>query len=184
MFEPWGSWQVTHSISALGAPEYSGQPRLESPPWAEWAASIAAPALDPPAPEAIALNEDELWEEPAGPDWFGSVVAGLASMLFHLVVMISLGLWITAPCPQVEYLLPLTVLQETEEEAELELETILLDEQLAQGALGLGVCSRILKRTNLLQARLRRALAGGQQQRAAEQGRCAPAPADDTGREG
>lgn len=103
------------------------------PPWAEWAAAIAGPPPEPIAPEALPLTGDEPWEEPAGFDWYGSVVSGLASMLFHLVTLITLGLWITAPVVQEQAMLPLTVLQETEEETEPELETIFLDEQLAPG---------------------------------------------------
>ena len=72
-------------------------------------------------------------EEPA-PGLFGAFVSGLSSMLIHLGVLISLGLWITAGTVDQGAFEPLVAYHVPEEERDLELETVFLDEEITPGS--------------------------------------------------
>ncbi len=102
-----------------GAPVSGGRAR-GAPPSGE--------ALDP---RAFAFARADPLEE-RRPGLFGAMVSGLASMLIHLAVLITLGLWITSaddPWPSD----PLTAYYVAEEDRERELETVILDEDLTPG---------------------------------------------------
>ena len=104
-----------------------------TPPWAAWAASIGGPLPEEVSPEALALEDDGELDQSSG--LLGTLISGLSSMLIHLACLITLGLWITAGAEQKRPPLPpLVAYQVTEDERELELETVFLDEKLTPGS--------------------------------------------------
>lgn len=105
-------------------------------PWAAWAASMAGPASPDVSPEALAFGTDAQGDDaPIGEGLFGSLVSSLLSMLIHLAALILLGLWITTERdPSETALVALLVHRTTEADQVSELETLLLDENLAPGS--------------------------------------------------
>lgn len=72
-------------------------------------------------------------EEPP-PSVFGALISGLSSMLVHLGLLISLGLWITVGSDRGGLLEPLVVRYVPEADRELDLETVFLDEETTPGS--------------------------------------------------
>jgi len=94
---------------------------------------MAPPTPEQVSPHAFTFAGGHVLEEPA-PSLFGALLSGLSSMLIHLGVLISLGLWITAGSDNGGILEPLVVRYEPEAERELDLETVFLDEEITPGS--------------------------------------------------